>query len=116
MHYSIGAHFLSDPNYPSSCAKREAQAQVLQYKIQEFMTNGHEVIMMGDLNDFDGIYVNINNNKPNSQVLETLNGNVGETNNYTLYAISGKIPQEGRYTEWYGMMKIQIVNYKKAIF
>ena len=99
--YLIGAHFLSDPNDPSSCAKREAQAQVLQNKIQEFMKNGHEVIMMGDLNDFDGIYLDINSNKPNSQVLETLKGNAGETNDYTLYAISGKIPQENRYTEWY---------------
>lgn len=99
--YLIGAHLLSDPNDPASCAKREAQAQVLQYKIQEFMENDHEVIMMGDLNDFDGIYVDINNNIPNSQVLQTLKGNTGEANNYTLYAVSGKIPQEGRYTEWY---------------
>jgi exonuclease III len=99
--YLIGAHFLSDPNDPSSCAKREAQAQVLQYKIQQFISNGHEVIMMGDLNDFDGLYLDINNNKPNSLVLDTLKGNAGETNNYTLYTISAMIPQDTRYTEWY---------------
>ena len=99
--YLIGAHLLSNPNDPASCAKREAQAQVLQYQIQQFIENGHEVVVIGDLNDFDGVYLDINNNKPNSQVLETLKGNVGNANNYTLYALSGQVLQEARFTEWY---------------
>jgi exonuclease III len=99
--YLIGAHFLSDPNDPSSCAKREAQAQVLQYKIQSFIEDGNEVVLIGDLNDYDGIYRDINNHVPNSQVLEILKGDVGDDNNYTLYTVASKVLQDGRYTEWY---------------
>lgn len=99
--YLIGAHLLSNPNDPSSCAKREAQAQVLQYQIEEFIENGHEVVVIGDLNDFDGVYLDINNNKPNSQVLEIFKGNIGDANNYTLYTLSGQMLQDARFTEWY---------------
>lgn len=99
--YLIGAHLLSKPNDPTACAKREAQAQVLQYKIQEFINTGHEVVVMGDFNDYDGVYKDVNNHVPNSHVLEILKGNTGDTSNYTLYTIADKILQEERYTEWY---------------
>ena len=100
--YMIGAHLLSNPNDPDACAKREAQAQVLQYKIQDYIMQGHEVILIGDLNDYDGVYQDINRHVPNSQVLEMLKGNAGEAGgNYSLYSVSSKILQDGRYTEWY---------------
>lgn len=99
--YLVGAHLLSNPNDPSSCAKREAQVQVLQNQIQTFIENGHEVVAIGDFNDFDGVYLDINDNKPNSQVLEIVKGNRGNANNYTLYTLSGQVLQEARYTEWY---------------
>lgn len=99
--YLIGAHLLSNPTDPESCAKREAQSQVLQYKIQEFIDSGNEVILMGDLNDFDGIYKDVNNNEPTSSVLKMLKGDSGDSTNYTLYTVSSKINQEQRYTEWY---------------
>lgn len=99
--YLIGAHLLSDPNDPYACARREAQAQVLQYKIQSFIEDGHEVVVIGDLNDYDGVYLDVNNNVPNSQVLDILKGNSGYATNYTLYTIADKILQDARYTEWY---------------
>lgn len=99
--YLIGAHLLSNPNDPTSCAKREAQAQVLQQQIQSFMQLGHEVVMIGDLNDFDGVYQDINHHEPNSRVLDMLKGNSGNASNYTLYTLSGKMNQDARYTEWY---------------
>ena len=99
--YLIGAHLLSDPNDPTSCAKREAQALTLQTQIQQFIDQGHEVVVLGDLNDFDGIYMDINQNKPNSQVLEIFKGNTGIADNYTLYTLSGQMNQDSRYTEWY---------------
>lgn len=92
--YLIGAHLLSNPNDPTACAKREAQAQVLQTKINEFINAGHEVVVIGDLNDFDGVFKDVNNHIPNSRVLEILKGNM-------LYTVASKILQEGRYTEWY---------------
>ena len=92
--YLIGAHLLSNPNDPTACVKREAQAQVLQTKINDFIKEGHEVVMIGDLNDFDGVYKDVNNHVPNSRVLEMLKGNI-------LYTVADKILQDARYTEWY---------------
>ena len=92
--YLIGAHLLSNPNDPTACAKREAQAQVLQTKINDFINDGHEVVVIGDLNDFDGVYKDVNNHVPNSRVLEMLKGNI-------LYTVADKILQDARYTEWY---------------
>ena len=92
--YLIGAHLLSNPNDPTACAKREAQAQVLQTKINDFIKEGHEVVVFGDLNDFDGVYKDVNNHVPNSRVLEMLKGNI-------LYTVADKILQDARYTEWY---------------
>ena len=92
--YLIGAHLLSNPNDPTACVKREAQAQVLQTKINDFIKEGHEVVVFGDLNDFDGVYKDVNNHVPNSRVLEMLKGNI-------LYTVADKILQDARYTEWY---------------
>ena len=92
--YLIGAHLLSNPNDPTACAKREAQAQVLQTKINDFINDGHEVVVIGDMNDFDGVYKDVNNHVPNSRVLEMLKGNI-------LYTVADKILQDARYTEWY---------------
>jgi len=100
--YLIGAHLLSNPNDPTACAKREAQAQVLQTKINDLIHKGHEVVVIGDMNDFDGVYKDVNNHVPNSRVLEMLKGDNDETpTNYTLYTVADKILQDARYTEWY---------------
>lgn len=100
--YLIGAHLLSNPNDPTACAKREAQAQVLQTKINDLIRKGHEVVVIGDMNDFDGVFKDVNNHIPNSRVLEMLKGDDDETpTNYTLYTVADKILQNARYTEWY---------------
>ena len=98
----IGAHLLSNPTDPEACAKREAQAQVLQYEIVKAVDNGEAVVLLGDLNDFDGIYVDVDGNKPTSCVLDMLKGNAGsEAGKYALYSVAAKISQNVRYTEWY---------------
>lgn len=99
--YMVGAHLLSNPNDPEACAKREAQAQVLQTNIEKYIADGHEVVVLGDFNDYDGVYKDINSNEPNSKVIETLEGKAGDSPNYTLYSVAAKIFQEDRYTEWY---------------
>jgi len=97
----IGAHLLSNPNDPLACAKREAQAQVLQSLIYESVVNKKEVVMIGDLNDYDNNIEDMNGNIPNSIVLDILKGNKGEYTNYTLYSVGEKVKKKERYTEWY---------------
>jgi hypothetical protein len=49
----IGAHLLAIPTEPTRCAEREAQAQVLQNVVAGYIAKGYEVILLGDMNDFD---------------------------------------------------------------
>lgn len=90
----IGAHLLAYPTDKTRCAEREAQAQVLQTVIAGYIENGYEVIVSGDLNDFDGIIMDANSNKPISSVLDILKGGVLKT-------VGEKIVQDDRFSDWY---------------
>ncbi len=98
----VGAHLLAYPTDSSRCASREAQALVLQESIYSLYSEGYELIVLGDLNDYDGVVLDINSHKPISQVLEILKGNVGPyANQYNLSPVSQLISQSERYTEWW---------------
>ena len=79
----IAAHFLSMPTDPERCTKREAQALVMQNIIKQYIKKDFEIIFIGDLNDYDNEILDINNNKPTSQVLDILKETHSEE--YTLY-------------------------------
>ncbi len=98
----IGAHLLAMPTEPDRCSKREAQAQVLQEQIVGYINDGYEVIMIGDLNDWDNLILDANNNLPISQVLDILKGNFGiYSGKYSLKSIGDKIPKSERYSEYW---------------
>jgi exonuclease III len=99
----ISAHLLAQPIDPERCAKREAQALILQEVIYDYIVNkNYEVIMIGDFNDYDNDIPDINNNKPISHVLDILKGTYGYYyGKYILYSVSENIPQKQLYTEWW---------------
>ena len=103
----IGAHLLAIPTESERCAKREAQATILQSIISQYILNKYEIIVLGDLNDFDGNVSDANNNAPNSQVLDILKGKSITTQKelYKLYSIAQFIQQNKRYTGWYDKNK-----------
>jgi len=98
----IGAHLLAYPTDKTRCAEREAQAQVLQNVISNYIAKGYEIIFLGDLNDFDAEVPDINSDKPISYVLDTLKGLFGEKKGtYTLTNAASKMAQSERYSDWY---------------
>lgn len=98
----IGAHFLANPTDPTRCAEREAQAQVLQNIVYEYLSADYEVIFIGDLNDFDAEILDLNDNKPTSMVLDIMKGQAGEyAGEYQLYSVGDLIPKEERYSDWW---------------
>ena len=98
----IGAHLLAIPTEPSRCVQREAQAQVLQNVIYSYIQKGYEVIVMGDMNDFDAEVPDLNADKPTSRVLDFLKGLDGEKKGqYQLTNMAGKMAQNERYSDWY---------------
>ena len=98
----IGIHLLAFPTDPYRCAKREAQALVIQDIIYYYITINYEVIVIGDFNDFDGDVLDKNNNKPTSKVLDIFKGNFGTyANKFKLYSVLENLQKNERYSDWY---------------
>ena len=98
----IGVHFLAYPTDSTRCAEREAQATVIRSQVDKYLDLGNEVIVMGDFNDFDGEVLDVNNNKPTSQVLNILKGQYGAyAGKYELVSVAETVQQSQRYSDWY---------------
>jgi exonuclease III len=98
----IGAHLLAIPTDPSRCVQREAQAQVLQNIVSSYIQKGYEVILLGDMNDYDAEVQDLNSYKPTSRVLDIMKGLDGQKKGtYTLTNIASKIAQTDRYSDWW---------------
>jgi exonuclease III len=101
----IGLHLLAYPEDATRCAEREAQAQIIQNIIAEYVAQstdgdgGREVIVLGDFNDFDGQVLDANRNVPTSRVLDILKG--VNTGKYLLKSAAEKIPEVERFSDWW---------------
>jgi exonuclease III len=97
----IGAHLLAIPTNPSRCVQREAQAQVLQNIVSLYIQKGYEIILIGDMNDYDADILDLISNKPTSRVLDIMKGLDGQKKGtYTLTNVGSKITQTDRYSDW----------------
>jgi exonuclease III len=98
----VGAHFVAFPTDSARCAQREAQAQVLQNVIFQYVSKGYEIMVLGDFNDFDGEIMDSNNNKPTSHVLDIMKGKFGTySGKYELNTAEEKIPKALRFSDWW---------------
>jgi len=98
----IAAHLIAIPTDPARCAQREAQAQVLQYVIYDYFLKGYEIILLGDMNDYDAEVLDVNSDKPISKVLDILKGLDGEyKGKYTLTNVASRIVQNERFSDWW---------------
>ena len=95
----ITAHLIAYPTDTSRCSQREAQASILNRVVSGYIEKGYSVIIMGDFNDFDGKVLDVNNNKPISQVLDIVKGNT--FGNYQLFSVAEKMDQSDRFSDWY---------------
>ena len=96
----IGLHLLAYPEDNTRCAEREAQAQIIQNVIAANLDK--EIVVLGDLNDFDGRVLDANRNVPTSRVLDILKGLDGQhKGKYELRSSSEKIPEVERFSDWW---------------
>ncbi len=68
----ISCHLLANPHSEFILQQRQLQAIELKSKINSLIYDGHEVILAGDLNDFDNNIRDANNSKSITKVLEIL--------------------------------------------
>jgi exonuclease III len=98
----VGTHLIAFPTDSARCAQREAQAQVLQNVIFQYVEKGYEIIVLGDFNDFDAEVMDSNNNKPISRVLDIIKGKFGTySGKYYLNTAAEKIPKTLRFSDWW---------------
>ena len=98
----ISAHLLAIPTDPARCVQREAQAQVLQNIVSSYIIKGYEIILLGDMNDYDAELLDLNSNKPTSRVLDIMKGLDGQKNGtYLLTNIAYRMEQTERYSDWW---------------
>jgi exonuclease III len=98
----IGAHLLAIPTDPARCVQREGQAQVIQNIVSSYIQKGYEVILIGDMNDYDGEILDLNSNTPTSRVLDIMKGMEGEKKgSYNLINVAEKINQTERFSDWW---------------
>lgn len=91
----ISAHLIAIPTDPSRCAQREAQATILQGVVAGFLEKDYGVIVIGDMNDYDGTVLDMNGNIPNSRVLDILK------NNGQLGSVMMQLLSMDRYSDWW---------------
>ena len=98
----IAAHLIAFPTDPSRCAQREGQAQILQNVVYDYISKNYEIILLGDMNDYDGEVLDLNNNIPLSRTLQILKGIDGEKKGrYELTNVAMKISQNERFSDWW---------------
>jgi endonuclease/exonuclease/phosphatase family metal-dependent hydrolase len=114
----VSAHLLAIPTDAERCAKREAQAVVLQRAIANYYWQhpSAEFIVMGDFNDYDAEVPDRNGHVPTSQVLSILKGlsvsgekNVKDLEDLDddgvmpvmLTNVAELVPAMERYTDWW---------------
>jgi len=98
----IGIHLLAIPTDPNRCVEREAQAQVIQNVIYDYVKKGYEIIVMGDMNDYDNEVLDVKSDKPTSRVLQFLKGLDGDKKGqYQLTNAAYRLQQKERYSDWY---------------
>jgi len=100
----VGVHFKARPTQPKSCAKREAQAALIEDMVRAH-GHGRHVIVLGDFNDFDGAVnaLDRSSNVPTSNVLARLTRQrdlIGDTWP-GLFSVARLLPQAERAT-WSG--------------
>ena len=67
-----------------------------------FFIRGYEIILIGDINDYDAEILDLNSNKPTSRVLDIMKGLEGQQKGtYLLTNIAYRIEQNERYSEWW---------------
>ena len=95
----IGVHLLAYPDRTDRCVKREGQAKIIEQEIIKYTNDGYEIVLIGDFNDYDNEIIDLNDDKPISQVLDILKGE--QSSDFKLFNVNEKIDKDERYSNWW---------------
>ena len=96
----IGAHLLARPLERARLHKRQAQADAIAQIATEEARAGYQVIVLGDLNDYDGADRDHLSREPITNVLAHIRGLDQRTTADDLVNLITFVPRPERYTAW----------------
>lgn len=99
----IGLHLLAQPTSTQRKAKRQAQADVVRSLAVDLAKQGRQVIVLGDLNDWDSDPAcrDFKDDLPISTVLATIRGMDPATPSDDLMNAASFMPKEDRYSDFW---------------
>ncbi len=97
----IGLHLLAYPDELQRAVRREAQASIIGDLAKGFLDAGHEVIVLGDVNDFDADVCDAAGNEPRTCVGRLLKDVDPDRDGDELVNVCDRLEQRERYTYWY---------------
>ncbi len=97
----IGLHLLAYPDELDRVVRREAQASIIRDLTRRFLDAGHEVIVLGDVNDFDAEVCDAAGDEPRSCVDHLLKDVDPDREGDELVNVCDRLDQCERYTYWY---------------
>ena len=96
----LGLHLKARPHQLDARLQREGQARIAQRIIGKALQLGKDVIVLGDLNDFDSDAPGPGGEKPSSSVLGMLK-DVDNDGKPDLWNALESVPQAERYSAWH---------------
>jgi exonuclease III len=96
----IGVHLLAGPWERARLHKRQAQADAVTQMAAEEARAGYQVIVLGDLNDYDGVDRDHLSREPITNVLARIRQLDPQTTADNLVNLIAFVPQPERYTVW----------------
>ncbi len=99
----VGVHLLAQPNMESRRRQREAQADVIRRRASTLRSEGYLVIVLGDLNDYDGDAACRDHidSMPITNVLSMIKGMNTPTPQDDLVNAAEFVPKASRYTAFW---------------
>jgi endonuclease/exonuclease/phosphatase family metal-dependent hydrolase len=97
----IGLHLLAYPDELLRVVRREAQASIIRDLAKGFLDAGQEVIVLGDVNDFDADVCDAAGNEPRTCVDRLLKDVDPDRDGDELVNVCDRLEQCERYTYWY---------------
>jgi len=97
----IGLHLLAYPDDLQRVTRREAQASIIRDLAKRFLDDGLEVIVLGDVNDFDVDVCDAAGNEPRSCVDRLLKDVDPDREGDELFNVCDRLEQSDRYSYWY---------------
>jgi exonuclease III len=95
----IGAHLLAFPTTPDRCIRRECQATVLRNIAQNERNSGRQVVILGDLNDYDRDILDTSDSVPTSRVSNLLK--YDESTQIMINVVERVLQKSIRYSSWW---------------